>query len=87
MPPVRMMKVIPAASTMLIEAWRVIFSRLLSVKKLGAIKPKTATIRDEDRQNADGLHQVAHQHFFAEADFATGAEVSFGMLIVAPALR
>ncbi len=82
MPPVRMMKVIPAASTMLIEAWRVIFSRLLSVKSWGD-KAENGDDQDEDRQNADGLHQVAHQHFFAEADFATGAEVSFGMLIVA----
>ncbi|MNT32527.1 hypothetical protein D3C72_1684140 [compost metagenome] len=45
MPPVRMIKVMPAANTMLIDACRAIFSRLASVKKFGATKPKTATIR------------------------------------------
>ena len=83
MPPVRMMKVIPAASTMLIEAWRVIFSRLLSVKKLGAIKPKTATIRMRIGRMPTVCIRSPINIFFAEADFATGAEVSFGMLIVA----
>ena len=83
MPPVRMMKVIPAASTMLIEAWRVIFSRLLSVKKLGAIKPKTATIRMRIGRMPTVCIRSPINIFFAEADFATGAEGSFGMLIVA----
>ncbi|SQC16708.1 Uncharacterised protein [Klebsiella pneumoniae] len=83
MPPVRMMKVIPAASTMLIEAWRVIFSRLLSVKKLGAIKPKTATIRMRIGRMPTVCIRSPINIFFAEADFATGAEFSFGMLIVA----
>ncbi len=52
-------------------------------EEVGGDKAEDGDDQDEDRQNADGLHQVAHQHFFAEADFATGAEVSFGMLIVA----
>ncbi len=77
MPPVRMMKVIPAASTMLIEAWRVIFSRLLSVKSWGAIKLENGDDQDEDRQNAgDGLHQGRPSTFFAEAGFRDRREFS-----------
>nr|VXZ89711.1 Uncharacterised protein [Klebsiella pneumoniae] len=82
MPPVRMMKVIPAASTMLIEARRVIFSRLLSVKSWGD-KAENGDDQDEDRQNADGLHQVAHQHFFRRSGFRDRRGGLFGMLIVA----
>ena len=70
-PPVRMMKVIPAASTMLIDACRVIFSRLLSVKKFGAIKPNTATIRIKIGKMPIVCIRSLISIFLAEADFAT----------------
>ena len=61
MPPVRMMKVIPAASTMLIEAAGDI--QQIAFRESWGDKAENGDDQDEDRQNADGLHQVAHQHF------------------------
>ncbi len=63
-----------------------IFQQIAFREKVGGDKAENGDDQDEDRQNADGL-QVAHQHFFAEADFATGAEFSFGMLLSCPALK
>ncbi len=65
MPPVRMMKVIPAASTMLIEASAGDIQQIAFREKVGGDKAENGDDQDEDRQNADGLHQVAHQHFFS----------------------
>ena len=44
MPPVRMTTVMPVASTMLIDACRTMFSRLFSVRKLGAMNEKMMAI-------------------------------------------
>ena len=56
-------------------------------EKVGGDKAENGDDQDEDRQNADGLHQVAHQHFFRRSGFRDRRGGLFRYAHSCPALR